>query len=107
MFISNYESISKKARYLTTQPKNNDINFIHNEIGYNYRMTNMRVALGVALLEQIEKFIEIKKENYFVYKKEFENIEGLKLLDFSSTVRPNYWFYSLLIDSNKFRLGKE
>lgn len=83
----------KRAKYLSTQAKDDEIYFIHNEIGYNYRMTNLQAALGVAQLEQLENFVKIKEKNYELYK---EN--GLKLLDFDPNLRSNHWFYSLITD---------
>lgn len=83
----------EKAKYLSTQAKDDDVNFVHNEIGYNYRMTNLQAALGVAQFEQLEDFIKIKERNFELYKN-----EGLNLLDFDSALRSNKWFYSLLTD---------
>lgn len=87
------KKLVEKAKYLSTQAKDDEVYFVHNEIGYNYRMTNLQAALGVAQLEQIEKFIEIKEKNYYLYK---EN--GLNLLDFDSKLRSNHWFYSFLTE---------
>ena len=56
MIISNNEEFSEKASYLTNQAKDDPVNFIHNEIGYNYRLTNIQAALGVAQLEKISIF---------------------------------------------------
>lgn len=81
----------KRAKHLSTQAKADVVYFVHNEIGYNYRMTNLQAALGVAQFEQLEDFIKIKEKNYDLYRK-----NGLKLLDFDSRLRPNYWFYSLI-----------
>ena len=83
----------KHAKHLSTQAKADTVYFVHDEIGYNYRMTNLQAALGVAQLEQLEKFIEIKKKNYELY---IEN--GLNLLGFSDKIRTNHWFYSLVTD---------
>lgn len=80
-------------RYLSTQAKDDEWYFVHNEVGYNYRMTNLQAALGVAQLEQLNAFIDTKKRNYELYQK-----EGLSLLAFSNDIRPNYWFYSYLTD---------
>ncbi|MBT1247039.1 MULTISPECIES: LegC family aminotransferase [unclassified Thermosipho (in: thermotogales)] len=91
----------KNAKYLSTQAKDDALYYIHNKIGYNYRMTNLQAALGVAQLEQLERFIEIKTKNYELYKKLISKIEGLKLLNFGENTRPNYWFYSLFIKSDK------
>ncbi len=94
MIVSKNKDYLDKCRYLSTQAKNDTIYFIHDEIGYNYRMTNIQAALGLAQLEQLESFINIKRENYF----EYQNL-GLKLLQFKDGIRPNYWFYSYLTDS--------
>jgi len=63
----------------------------HDEIGYNYRLTNVQAALGVAQAEQMDEFIATKKRNYELYKE-----LGIDLLLFSDNVAPNYWFYSLM-----------
>lgn len=86
-------SMVDKAKYLSTQAKDDVVNFVHNEIGYNYRMTNLQAALGVAQFEQLEKFIKIKEKNYELY-----NSEGLNLLGFNPDLRSNKWFYSLVTD---------
>lgn len=95
MIVSNDEASLKKAKHLTTQAKSDELYYTHDEIGYNYRMTNLQAALGLAQLEQLEEFIQIKKENYYLYKEEIQAIIGLSILDFREGVRPNYWFYGL------------
>lgn len=98
MLVANDSALTKKAKYLSTQAKDDDVNFIHKEVGYNYRMTNLQAALGVAQLEQIESFIEVKKRNYELYKKEIDVINGLSLLPFRQNICTNFWFYSLYLD---------
>ncbi|WP_368293724.1 LegC family aminotransferase [Dehalobacter sp. TBBPA1] len=98
MMVSRDPGIMKRAKYLSTQAKDDAEIFLHNEVGYNYRMTNLQAALGVAQLEQLENFISIKKENYQIYKSKInDGLNGLKILDFREDIRPNYWFYSLYI----------
>lgn len=108
MMVSSDTSIMKRAKYLSTQAKDDAVNFLHNEIGYNYRMTNLQAALGVAQLEQLEDFISIKKENYKIYKSNInDGLNGLKILDFREDIRPNYWFYSLyIVNSDKYSRKK-
>ncbi len=89
MVVSNNPDYLKKCRYLSTQAKDDTLYFVHEEIGYNYRMTNLQAALGLAQLERLEEFIRIKKENYLLYR----NLD-IKLLSFREDIRPNYWFYS-------------
>ena len=58
MLVTDNKEYAEKARYLTTQAKDDPKQFIHNEVGYNYRLTNIQAAMGVAQLEQIDNFIE-------------------------------------------------
>lgn len=108
MMVSSDNGLMKRAKYLSTQAKDDVANFLHNEVGYNYRMTNLQAALGVAQLEQLEYFISVKKENYKLYKSGInDKINGLKILDFRDDIRPNYWFYSLyIVDLDKYSRKK-
>lgn len=107
MLVAKDKELATKAQYLSTQAKDDTLYYIHDQIGYNYRMTNLQAAMGVAQLEQLEEFIKIKKENYQLYKKEIDNINGLTILDFNKNTRPNYWFYSLLIDEENYGLDRD
>jgi perosamine synthetase len=98
MIVSNNEELLRKAKHLTTQAKSDELYYTHDEIGYNYRMTNLQAALGLAQLEQLEDFIKVKKDNYEFYKNEVQEIPGLRILDFKDTIRPNYWFYALYVE---------
>jgi len=90
-------------RYLSTQAKDDPHYYIHNEIGYNYRMTNLQAALGVAQLEELPEFIRRKKVNYEIYKKEFSGFDLARLLPFRDGVESNKWFYSLEINREKVK----
>ena len=85
-------------RYLSTQAKDDPLYYVHNEIGYNYRMTNLQAAIGVAQLEELPEFINRKKRNYNIYKKLFEGFILCRLLPFRDGISSNQWFYSLEID---------
>lgn len=87
-------------KYLSTQAKDDTTSFIHHAVGYNYRMTNLQAALGVGQLERLESFIETKKANYDLYKELFDQNEKVEVIDFDATIRPNYWFYALLIKND-------
>ena len=98
MIVSDNEELLRKAKHLTTQAKSDELYYTHDEIGYNYRMTNLQAALGLAQLEQLEDFIKVKKDNYNLYKNEIQEIPGLRILDFKDSIRPNYWFYALYVE---------
>ncbi|GFP77107.1 LegC family aminotransferase [Clostridium fungisolvens] len=107
MLVAKNAKDADRAKHLSTQAKSDGLYYIHDEIGFNYRMTNLQAAMGVAQLERLEEFIQIKKENYELYKTEIEAIPGLSIMDFRSGIRPNYWFYSLLIDSKVYPLNRD
>lgn len=94
MIVSHNKKYLEQCRYYSTQCKDDVLYFVHENIGYNYRMTNIQAALGIAQLEQLEQFIEIKQTNYNLYKN-----AGLKMMEFREDIRPNYWFYSLVTDN--------
>ncbi len=88
-------------RYLSTQAKDDPHFYIHNEVGYNYRMTNLQAALGVAQVEELPEFVERKHKNYDLYKELFDRFEGAKLLGFRDGTYSNQWFYSLELDMSR------
>jgi perosamine synthetase len=88
-------------RYLSTQAKDDPHYYIHHEIGYNYRMTNVQAALGVAQMEQLPGFIEKKQVNYDLYQKLFSDCGECRLLSFKEGTNSNKWFYSLQINDKK------
>jgi dTDP-4-amino-4,6-dideoxygalactose transaminase len=94
-----------KARYLTTTAKDDGLRFIHNDVGYNYRMLNIQAALGVSQIRELERFIAIKAENFARYARRIADMgaEGLRLLPFDEDIRSNRWFYSL--EANEASLG--
>ena len=88
-------------RYLSTQAKNDPHYYIHDEVGYNYRMTNLQAALGVAQMEELPEFIRRKQRNYEQYRAEFEGFELAELMPFREGTESNKWFYSLKIDRSR------
>lgn len=98
---ANKPEVVDHLRYLSTQAKNDPRYYIHDEIGYNYRMTNLQAALGVAQMEELSEFIKRKQYNYELYKREFEGFDFVELIPFREGTSSNKWFYSLMIDRNR------
>lgn len=88
-------------RYLSTQAKDDSHFYLHHEIGYNYRMTNLQAALGVAQMEELPEFIHRKQVNYERYRKFFEDFSLGKIIPFREGTSSNKWFYSLEINRDK------
>lgn len=89
------------VRFLSTQAKTDAHYYIHDEVGYNYRMTNIQAALGVAQLEELPDFIRRKRTNYDLYKDLFKGCEYGSLVSFRPGTASNKWFYSISIDRCK------
>ncbi len=106
IIVSQNQQYLDAARYLTTTAKESlledALHFVHNEIGYNYRMLNIQAAIGVSQIKEIEKFIQLKERHFKCYQKNLKDIHGLRILPFSPGVRTNYWFYAVYIDAEEF-----
>ena len=97
MMVTDNPQWAERARYLTTQAKDDPIEYVHNEIGYNYRLTNIQAAMGVAQLEQIEGFIEKKRAIAHRYHGAFQGMEDITLMPAQPDSDPTYWLYTLLL----------
>ena len=100
---ANNSKIVDHLRYLSTQAKDDTHYYIHHEIGYNYRMTNIQAALGVAQMEELSEFIRRKQANYELYKELFDGYEFAEIMPFRTGTNSNKWFYSLKIDRSKIK----
>ena len=100
---ANDTKVVDHIRYLSTQAKDDVHYYIHNEVGYNYRMTNLQAALGVAQLEELPEFIRRKQKNYKLYCQLFDGFELGHMIGFRSDIDSNMWFYSLEINRDKVK----
>lgn len=107
MLVTADKKLADKAKYLTTQAKDDHVRYVHDEIGYNFRLSNLQAALGVSQLEELPAFLKTKRTNYEVYRKGLAGIPGLTLLGVPAGTAPNYWFYSLVIDKKAFGTDRE
>ena len=102
MLVTDKRALAEKARDLTAPAQDDEAKYIHNEIGYNYRLTNVLSALGVAQLEQLEQYVAIKRENFSAYNQAVADIRGLRMLEEPAYGASNYWFYSLVVEEKKY-----
>lgn len=99
MILTDDEYLAEKARYLTTQAKDDPVRYIHHEIGYNFRLTNIQAALGVAQMERLSVFLERKGKIARQYQTALENIDGISIADVPDHADNNHWMNILQIDS--------
>ncbi len=100
MILTDDDSLAGRLRYLSTQAKDDAVRFVHDEVGYNYRLTNIQAALGAAQMEQLGTYIEAKKRNYGLYASLIADIPGLTLAAQPAFATCNAWFYALQIDES-------
>ena len=72
MILTDNLAIARKAKYLTTQAKDDPVHYIHNDVGYNFRLTNIQAALGIAQLESLPKYLKKKKVIHEIYKNKIQ-----------------------------------
>ncbi len=99
MIVTDDEEIAEKARLLRNMafPERKRI-YVHSELGFNYRMTNVQAAIGLAQLERIEEFVEMRRRNAYLYNEYLKDIEGITLPPEKEWAKNVYWMYSILIE---------
>lgn len=97
MVVTDDENLARRVRHLTTQAKSDSLEYDHNEIGYNYRLSNIQAAMGVAQMERLEGFISIKRKNAALYKDLISDIDGISFLWENSWAKSNFWFYTISV----------
>lgn len=94
------QNFKKKAVYLSTQAKDDAPHYEHTTLGYNYRMSNICAGIGRGQMEVLQKRIEQRRNNHFFYRKIFEDIPGISVLqEPNSDFFSNHWLTAICIDS--------
>jgi len=97
MIVTNDEGFAKKVKHLSTQAKADAFEYDHDEVGYNYRLNNVQAALGVAQLEKLEEYMQIKRNNATYYRDKLYGLDDVEVLGESKDVTSNFWFYTLRV----------
>lgn len=98
MITTNDEKLYKKMRYLRGHAMNDTKRYWHNELGYNYRMTNLQAALGLAQLERLHEILQKKKKIFEWYQNELKDVNGIKLNYQAPWAKHVYWLVCLEIE---------
>ena len=102
VIITENKKLASKIRHLsTTAKKKHPWEYIHDEIGFNYRMTNLNAAIGCAQLENINRIISAKRKNFFLYKRLFKKNKDVQIIQEPNYSKTNYWLITLIIKKNK------
>lgn len=98
MIVTNRNDWAERARYLTTQAKDDYIEYVHNEVGYNYRLTNIQAALGCAQMEQLNDFVSAKRRIARQYTDAFSDVAGISCPQEAPWAVSSCWLYTVLVD---------
>ncbi|WP_411169877.1 DegT/DnrJ/EryC1/StrS family aminotransferase [Clostridium sp. MB05] len=97
MLISNYEEAIQKARFWSTQARDNERFYHHTELGYNYRMSNIVAGIGRGQLKVLKDRVNKKKEIFERYKEAFKEIDAIEMMPICSYGESNYWLTTITI----------
>ena len=94
VMVTDDHAIAKKARHLTTQAKISAMDYIHDEIGYNYRLVNVLAAIGVAQMETFNATLQSKASMDRFYRKHLNNVGDIKFQQIPEGTHPNGWLFT-------------
>jgi perosamine synthetase len=105
MLVTDDPDWAARARYLTTQAKDDPIEYVHNAVGYNYRLTNVLAAMGCAQMEQIDAFVESKRRIAARYADRFSALPGIRIPEQAEWAASTWWMFTILIDERAAGIG--
>ena len=94
MILTDNEVIAKKAKHLTTTAKVDPLDYVHDEVGYNYRLVNVLAAIGVAQMEKFDCILRRKKEIDELYRTELKGVGDIKFQKNEPNSSPNCWLFT-------------
>jgi perosamine synthetase len=100
MVVTDDDALTERCFFLENQARHKENPYWHPEIGYNYRMTNVQAALGVAQLERIEELIAIRLRNAAHYERRLSEVPGLSLAPCAEWAENVYWMYTVLVEED-------
>jgi len=104
VIVTDDEGLAKRAKHLTTTAKvPHKWDYTHNEIGYNYRMPNLNASLLVAQLEQLDRFVKIKRDLAIKYQEFLTNFNDIEFIKEPTDAKSNYWLQAIILKDKKTR----
>jgi perosamine synthetase len=105
MVVTDDENICRRVRYLTTQAKDDPTEYIHREVGFNYRLSNIQAALGCAQLERLDEYVAAKRQIAEAYRRALAGIPGITFMAEATWASSTVWLYTILVDRDSFGMG--
>jgi perosamine synthetase len=101
MVLTRDAGLAARVRALTTQARVDPLEWVHEEVAYNYRLTNVQAALGAAQLEQLEEFLEDKRRTAAHYQAALGGLDGVTVFREAPWARSSYWMPAVLLDPRR------
>jgi perosamine synthetase len=101
MVLTRDEALAARVRALTTQARSDPLEWVHDEVAFNYRLTNIQAALGAAQLEQLEDFLERKRQTAAHYQAALGALDGVTVFREAAWARSNYWMPAVLLEPHR------
>lgn len=100
--LTNDENLADYVKHITTTAKtSHEWEYIHDEVGYNYRMPNINAALGCAQIEKLDQFLNSKRALVNMYQSILKDIDGVTLFTEPMFSSSNYWLQTIILDTDK------
>lgn len=106
MVLTDDEKLAERARRLKDLAHSKEQRFVHTDVGFNFRMTNVQAAIGVAQLERIDEFIAMRRQNAYYYNRILKEIPGITLPPEKEWARSVYWMYAIIIE-DEFGMSRD
>lgn len=100
MVVTNDAAVAEHCRSLKNLAFNRERRFLHDAVGFNYRMTNLQAAIGLAQLERIDEYVERRRDHAKLYNELLHDVEGLTLPAERPWARNVYWMYGVLVNDS-------
>jgi perosamine synthetase len=105
MIITDDEELAQQAKHLTTTAKvSHKWEYVHDQVGYNYRMPNLNAALGCAQLQRLPELLQSKRDLFEKYCEQLSALNGIRLLEEPTECSSNYWMQTIVLDEPDERL---
>jgi dTDP-4-amino-4,6-dideoxygalactose transaminase len=105
--VSNDEALVERARHLASQARQPVAHYEHEEVGYNYRLSNLLAALGRAQLERLDALIERRREINQMYRRALKAVDGISFLSEAPGRRSTCWLTCILLDETRLGVGPD
>jgi len=107
MVVTNHAELAKKMRVLRDHGMTPEQRYYHHVLGYNYRLTNIQAAIGVAQMEKVETILESKARIARTYDEALADIPGISLPPQAEWAVNVYWLYSILVDEKTYGMSRD